>query len=148
MTDPRYKKLARLLVNYSTELKKGDRILLDMIDVPDEFTIELIRAVRAAGAHAVCRGPPHARCPRAVAGNQRKAGRAGPRHRVVPHEKDAGLHRHPRQRQHASENSDVPSDRMQLYSRIIRPVQDYRVNQDALVRVALADARAWRRRRA
>jgi aminopeptidase len=28
-----------------------------------------------------------------------------------------------------SENSDVPSDRMQLYSRIIRPVQDYRVNK-------------------
>ena len=50
MTDPRYPKLAKLLVNYSTELKKGDRILLDMIDVPDEFTIELIRAVRAAGA--------------------------------------------------------------------------------------------------
>ena len=50
MTDPRYKKLAALLVNYSTELKKGERILLDMIDVPDEFTVELIRAVRAAGA--------------------------------------------------------------------------------------------------
>ena len=43
MTDPRYTKLAKLLVNYSTELKKGDRILLDMIDVPDEFTVELIR---------------------------------------------------------------------------------------------------------
>jgi len=50
MTDPRYTKLAQLLVNYSTTLKKGDRILLDMIDVPDEFTVELIRAVRAAGA--------------------------------------------------------------------------------------------------
>jgi aminopeptidase len=42
-------KLAKLLVNYSTEIKKGDRALLDMIDVPDEFTVELIRAVRAAG---------------------------------------------------------------------------------------------------
>jgi aminopeptidase len=50
MTDPRYKKLAALLVNYSTGLKKGERILLDMIDVPDEFTVELIRSVRAAGA--------------------------------------------------------------------------------------------------
>ena len=28
-----------------------------------------------------------------------------------------------------NENSDVPSDRMQLYSKIIRPVQDYRVNK-------------------
>ena len=50
MTDPRYKKLAKLLVEYSTRLKKGDRVLLDMIDVPDEFSIELMRAARAAGA--------------------------------------------------------------------------------------------------
>src|SRR5207249_1636504 len=50
MTDPRYKKLATLLVEYSTELKKGDRVLLDMIDVPDEFTIEIMRAARKAGA--------------------------------------------------------------------------------------------------
>ena len=34
MTDPRYKKLATLLARYSTELKKGDRVLLDMIDDP------------------------------------------------------------------------------------------------------------------
>jgi leucyl aminopeptidase (aminopeptidase T) len=50
MTDPRYTKLARLLVSYSTALKKGDRVLLDMIDVPDEFSVELIREARATGA--------------------------------------------------------------------------------------------------
>src|SRR5437868_12410261 len=49
MTDERFTKLARLLVGYSTELKKGEKILLDVIDVPDEFTVELIRAVRQAG---------------------------------------------------------------------------------------------------
>ena len=49
MTDPRYTKLAKLLVNYSTQIKKGDRALLDMIDVPDEMAIALIRAVRTAG---------------------------------------------------------------------------------------------------
>ena len=50
MTDPRYTKLAKLLIEYSTALKKGDRVLLDMIDVPDEFSVELMRAARAAGA--------------------------------------------------------------------------------------------------
>ena len=50
MTDPRYKKLASLLVNYSTKLQKGDRVLLDMVDVPDEFVVELMRASRDAGA--------------------------------------------------------------------------------------------------
>ncbi|HEV2318821.1 MAG TPA: hypothetical protein VGV18_03670 [Verrucomicrobiae bacterium] len=49
MTDPRYTKLAELLVNYSTKIKKGDRALLDLIDVPDEFAVELVRAVRGAG---------------------------------------------------------------------------------------------------
>jgi len=49
MTDPRYQKLAKLLVNYSTHVKKGDHVLLDMIDVPDEFSIALMRAIRAAG---------------------------------------------------------------------------------------------------
>src|SRR5258707_10415353 len=47
MTDPRYKALAKLLVGYSTELKKGDRFLLDMIDSPDAFSVELMRAARA-----------------------------------------------------------------------------------------------------
>ena len=51
MTDPRYTKLAKLLINYSTALKPRDRILLDMIDVPDEFTVELIRAARASDAN-------------------------------------------------------------------------------------------------
>ena len=50
MTDPRYAKLANLLVEYSTELKKGERVLLDMIDVPDEFTVQMMRAVRNVGA--------------------------------------------------------------------------------------------------
>src|SRR5438094_2388235 len=50
MTDPRYTKLARLLVEYSTGLKKGDRVLVDATDVPDAFSVELGRAIRRAGA--------------------------------------------------------------------------------------------------
>ena len=49
MTDPRYTKLAKLLIEYSTEVQRGERVLLDMIDVPDEMSVELMRAVRAAG---------------------------------------------------------------------------------------------------
>src|SRR4029078_2851388 len=56
MTDPRYEKLAKLLVNYSTKIKKGDCALLDMIDVPDEFIVELVRAVRAAGGLPLVEG--------------------------------------------------------------------------------------------
>ena len=50
MTDPRYAKLANLLVKYSTALKKGERVLVEATDVPDEFSVELMRAIRRAGA--------------------------------------------------------------------------------------------------
>ena len=64
MTDPRYAKLSDLLVKYSTGLKKNERILLEMIDVPDEFTIELMRAARAGRRHSPGRDAPHPRHPR------------------------------------------------------------------------------------
>ena len=50
MHDPRFDRLAELLVNFSTALKKGEKALLDAFDIPPEMTIALVRAVRAAGA--------------------------------------------------------------------------------------------------
>jgi len=128
MTDPRYSKLAKLLVNYSAALKKGDRILLDMIDVPDEFTIELIRTVRAAGA-APFAEVRHTRVSRELL--------LGTNEKHAAQVRDIELFRMKRMQayiairgsENASENSDVPGDRMQLYSRLTRPVHDYRVNQ-------------------
>lgn len=50
MIDPRMSKLARLLVEYSTELKPGEKVLIEAIDVPDEMTCEMINVARRAGA--------------------------------------------------------------------------------------------------
>lgn len=50
MTDPRIEKLADLLVNYSCEVKAGETILIEAIDVPHAFTKSLIRAASASGA--------------------------------------------------------------------------------------------------
>jgi len=128
MTDPRYLKLAKLLVNYSTELKKGERILLDMIDVPDEFTIELIRAVRAAGA------TPFVETRHTRVGREQLLGITEAQARDI---RDLELARMKKMQAYIAirgadnmnENSDVPGDRLKLYSKTIRPVQDYRVNQ-------------------
>ena len=49
MTDPRIAQLAHSLVNYSCRVQRGEHVLLDLIDSPDEIGIQLIRAVRAAG---------------------------------------------------------------------------------------------------
>jgi aminopeptidase len=128
MTDPRYTKLARLLVNYSCEIKKGDRALLDMIDVPDEFSIELIRAVRAAGGMPLVEAR-HTRLSREILKDITQSQAEQIRDIEMFRMKRMQAYIAIRGSANASENSDVPSDQMQLYSRIIRPVQDYRVNK-------------------
>jgi aminopeptidase len=128
MTDPRYKKLADLLVTYSTALRKGDRILLEMIDVPDEFAIELMRAARRRGAIPLIEArhtrlnreimlqtsPPHARLVRDVELSRMKRMQAY-----------IGV----RGADNTSETADVPSGLISLYNKTTRPVQDWRVNK-------------------
>ena len=53
MTDPRIDKLADLLINYSCEVKPGETILIEAIDVPHEFTKSLVRIAAAAGGRPV-----------------------------------------------------------------------------------------------
>ncbi len=49
MIDPRMTKLADVLINYSTALKPGEKILIEAIDAPAEMVCELIRVARQAG---------------------------------------------------------------------------------------------------
>jgi aminopeptidase len=46
-------KLADLLINYSCELKAEEKVLIEAIDIPHEFTSALIRSARAAGGDAL-----------------------------------------------------------------------------------------------
>ena len=49
MQDPRYSRLADLLVQHSTKVTQGDKVLIDAFDVPTDFTVAVIRAVHAVG---------------------------------------------------------------------------------------------------
>ncbi len=51
MFDPRHEKLATLLVNYSCEIQKGEKVLIECYDTPIEFVDELIKAVYKAGGY-------------------------------------------------------------------------------------------------
>jgi aminopeptidase len=53
MTDPRIDKLADLLVNYACEVKPGESLLLEAIDIPHAFTKAVVRAVSAAGGRPI-----------------------------------------------------------------------------------------------
>jgi aminopeptidase len=128
MTDLRYKKLAKLLVNYSTQIKKGDHVLLDMIDVPDEFSIELMRTVRAAGGTPLVEVH-HTRISREMVRATNEKHAALLRDIELFRMKKVQAYIAIRGSLNVSENADVPSERMSLYSRITRPVLDYRVNK-------------------
>jgi aminopeptidase len=128
MIDPRYTRLAELLVGYSMELRKGEKVLLDMIDVPDEFTVEMIRAVRGVGAIPLVETR-HTRVTREVLMD------TGMEHAELV--RDIEMFRMKRMQAYvavrgtnnANENADVPSERMALFTRTLRPVLNYRVNK-------------------
>src|SRR5437773_364851 len=128
MIDPRYTKLARLLVEYSTALGKNDTVLIEAIDVPDEFTVELMRTVRRAGATPLVELR-HGRVTRELLrGTDRK-------HATLV--RDLELFRMKRVQSYIAlrgsaninEASDVSSDCLSLYARLLRPVLNHRVNK-------------------
>ncbi len=128
MTDPRYAKLAELLTRYSTKVTRGDVVLLDMIDVPDEFTIQLMRAVREAGGIPLV----EVRRTRVMREIMRETDRA---HAELVRELEMYRMRRVqayiavRGSGNANEASDVPSDRLKLYSKALRRVIDHRVRK-------------------
>lgn len=128
MNDPRYGKLARLLVEYSCALKKGDHVLIDAIDIPDDFTVVLIRAVRAVGAVPFVEAR-HGRLTRELLRETDEHHATVVRDMEMFRMKRMQAYIALRGSANTSETSDVPSDRMQLYSRVLRPVLNYRVNE-------------------
>jgi len=128
MTDPRFTKLANLLVRYSTALKKGERVLVEATDVPDEFSVELMRAIRRAGAIPLIEVR-HTRITREVMRETDSAHASLVRDVEMFRMKRVQAYMAIRGSANANEASDVHSDRMALYSRILRPVLNYRVNK-------------------
>ncbi|CAN5300007.1 aminopeptidase [soil metagenome] len=128
MHDPRFDKLAQLLVEYSTRLKRDETVLIESFDVPDEMTIALIRAARKAGAlpfTQVNRG----RITRELALNaaERQLNLTAIHELARMKKMDAyiGL----RGSHNVTELSDVPPDQMKTVARKMRPVQDQRVKK-------------------
>src|SRR5262245_37308557 len=119
MTDPRFTKLAKLLVTYSTRVKKGERVLLDMMDVPDEMSVELMRAVRAAGGIPLI-DLRHARVTREIQRDTNEAHASLIRDIDLARMKKMQVYIAIRGSSNVSENADVPADRASLYARVTR----------------------------
>jgi aminopeptidase len=128
LTDPRFQQLAEGLAGYSLRLKAGERVLIDAFDIPDAMVIALIRAVRDRQAH------PYVQIHRARITRELTAG--AEEAQFAPHA-EVELARMQKMDCYVAlrgsdnifEGSDLPSSRVQLVSRLMKPVQDYRVGR-------------------
>lgn len=128
MKDLRFDKLARVLVNYSAGIRKGERVLVDAIDTPDDFVIALIRSIRKAG------GVPLVEIRRNRINRELLTGMVQSqatlmRQLELQRMKQVQAYIAIRGSHNANEIADVNSKRLALYSRVMRPVLDYRVNR-------------------
>ena len=128
MHDPRIDQLARQLVRYSTATKRGENVLIELFDVPEEMGIALIREVRAVKA------TPFINIHNAKI--SREMGRAATEEQYSTIAKHA-MHQMKnmdcyiaiRGSHNVNELSDVPAKKMQMLSTKMRPVLNERVNK-------------------
>ncbi|MBX7143894.1 MAG: aminopeptidase [Oligoflexia bacterium] len=128
MKDERFTKLANLLVGYSTSVKRNDRVLIDVSDIPDEFVVELIRSVRAAGAY------PFVNVRRPRIGRELMLD-TDTKHASIIRDvelfqmKKMNAYIALRGSANANETADVPPKQLKIFSKTMLPVMDYRVNK-------------------
>ena len=128
MHDPRFDKLAQLLTGFSTALRRGDKVLIEGFDIPAPMTIALIRAVRGLGAI------PFVQIHQAQISREMARGADEAQYDLIAkHElarmKQMDAYIAVRGGENISEMSDVPSDRLKLLSRKMKPVLDHRVGK-------------------
>jgi aminopeptidase len=128
MFDPRFDALAEVLAGFSTRLQKGEKALIDVFDVPPEMVVSLIRKVREKGAlpfvnlqsnivnREMLRGADQAQF-QTMAGYELARMQAMNAYIAV------------RGSYNITEHSDVPSDRMLLAMKLLKPVLEHRVNK-------------------
>jgi aminopeptidase len=128
MSDPRYDKLAEVLTRHSTALKPGDKVLIEVSDVPDGMVIALIRAVRKAKALPFTQLQ-HSRVSRELAmgatGEQIAVAAEAELSRMKKMDAFIAI----RGSDNATEMSDVPQDKLKMIAATMRPVMNHRINK-------------------
>ena len=126
--DPRYTALAKQLVRYSTALKKGENILLDLVDTPDDMALALIREVRAR------KGVPFLRLGANRLNRELLIGASDDQYKttakhLMTEMKDMDAYIAIRGSHNITETSDVPAAKMATAMKHLRKVLDHRVKK-------------------
>ena len=128
MNDPRFDLLAKNLVGFSVGLKKGERVLIDAFDVPDEMVVALIRAVRAVGGMPYVQLH-HGRVARELAIEMQPAALEVSSKVELARMRQMQAYIALRGGLNAMEMSDVSSEKMKLIAQKMKPVLDWRVKK-------------------
>ncbi len=128
MNDPRFDKLAHLLTSYSTQLRKGDKVLIEGFDIPVEMLVALVRAARGAGALPFVQLH-SARLSREMALGAEEAQYAALAKTELARMKEMDAYIAVRGSENIAELSDVPAERMKIISSKMKPVLDHRVKK-------------------
>jgi len=127
MHDLRIDQLARQLIQYSTKVKKGDRVMLDCYDVPNSVPLALIRAVVAAKGIPVVKLH-DTRVTRELMKHATPEGYEMLAQNNLELMKEMDVYIAIRGSHNITEMSDIPADKMQLVTERLRPVINERVN--------------------
>jgi aminopeptidase len=128
MYDSRLDQLAHVLIRHSTKLRKGEYVLVELFDAPDEMGIALIRACREAGALPFLQIH-HAQISRELA-READDGQLGVVSAVeLARMKKMQAYIAVRGSHNITELSDVPEEKMRLVAGKMRPVMDWRINK-------------------
>jgi aminopeptidase len=128
MHDPRFDRLADVLVSFSTHLQKGERVLIDAFDIPPEMTVSLVRAATRAKAL------PYVQIHQAQVSRALALGVVEEQLDVsaaieLARMKKMDAYIAVRGGANITEQSDVPPAQMKLVSRKMKPVLDWRVKK-------------------
>ncbi len=128
MHDPRIDKLADQLITYSVDLQPGEKVLIELFDIPEAMGIALIRKVREVG------GTPFIRLHSARISRELMLGATDDQYGLASEllldemqQMDAYIAL--RGSYNTSEASDVSSDQNKLIMQHMRPVLDHRVKK-------------------
>lgn len=128
MSDSRYDSLAKVLVSHSTKPKKGERVMIDVSETPEEFVITLIRAVRAAKAEPFVVIHSN-RVSRELALGVTATQASTMAEIDLARLKKMQAYIAVRGSHNIAEMADVPQEKSALLSSKLRPALDYRINK-------------------
>ncbi|MFI5355897.1 MAG: aminopeptidase [Opitutales bacterium] len=128
ITDSRLDVLADNLTGFSIRLQPGERVLIDAFDVPDAMVIALVRAARRHGALPYVQLH-RARITRELALGAEEAQYAPHATVELARMQHMDAYIALRGSDNIFEGADIPAEKVQLVSRLMKRVQDHRVGK-------------------